>query len=149
MRKGFLLLVLTSVLAACGTAESTPTTVPTATIAATPTTDSAAYPTPDLAQSEINPMLIESVAVSVKESMPPQVSVEINGMLNDGCTSFHEAKQSIDGNTIKIEVTTIRPKDAMCNQQISPFSTIIQIEGELKPGEYTILVNDVAEALKL
>ncbi|WP_110514580.1 hypothetical protein [Herpetosiphon llansteffanensis] len=149
MRKGILLLVLTSVLAACGTAQTTPTAAPTATVAVTPTTDSASYPTPDLTQNEIGLMMIESVSVTVKESMPPQVMVEINGMLNDGCTAFHEAKQVVEGNTIKIEVTTIRPKDAMCTQEISPFSTTIQVDAQLQPGEYTILVNDVAEALKL
>ena len=149
MRKGFLLLILTSVLAACGTAQSTSTSVPATTIPATATTDSASYPTPDLTQNDIALMPIDSVAVAIRESMPPQVSVEINGTLSDGCTAFHEAKQSIEGNTIKIEVTTIRPKDAMCTQEISPFSTIIKIDGELKPGEYTVLVNEVAEAFKL
>ncbi|MFA5761852.1 MAG: hypothetical protein WCX07_05340 [Dehalococcoidales bacterium] len=92
---------------------------------------------------EISLAPIHEVDVQFMESDPVQVGVQIKGGLRDGCTTFHNATVTRDGNNVNIEVTTQRPRDAMCNQVYTFFEEYLNIGSDFESGvTYTINVND-------
>lgn len=94
-------------------------------------------------QKEIRLAPIHEVTVNIAESYPPQVFVYIKGGLADSCTTFHELKTQRSGNAINIEVTTQRPKDAICAQVYSYFEKNVNLGTEFASGEkYILSVND-------
>lgn len=103
-------------------------------------------PTPTLTslpEQIISPAPIHEVDVRVAESFPPQVFVYIKGGLSDGYTTFHNLTTVRSGNTINIEVTTTRPKDAICTQIYSYFEKNVNLGTDFISGQtYTINVND-------
>jgi hypothetical protein len=87
---------------------------------------------------------IHEVKVNIAESYPPQVFVYVKGGLSDGCTTFHQLTTERSGNTIYIEVTTQRPKGAICTQVYSFFEQNVNLGSDFTSGEtYTLRVNDV------
>ena len=87
-------------------------------------------------------MPIGEIEVLLAESNPVQVAVEVNGWLPDSCTAHHETHQAQAGNTISIQITTIRPKDAFCATVATEYQERVFI-GALPAGDYTVIVNDV------
>jgi hypothetical protein len=93
--------------------------------------------------TEISPAPIHEVDVLFMESYPVQVAVYIQGGLSDGCTEFHDAVATREGNTINIEATVERPKDAECTQEYRYFEKNVGLGSDFTPGEtYTLNVND-------
>ncbi|MDD5082461.1 MAG: hypothetical protein PHU08_03710 [Dehalococcoidales bacterium] len=93
---------------------------------------------------------IHEVRVSIAESYPPQVFVYIKGGLADGCTTFHELEVERSGNTINIEVTTQRPRDAQCTQVYGYFEKNVNLGTDFASGgTYTINVNDKTTTLAM
>ncbi len=147
MSKWILVLVLATALVGCGTESTTSSTsVPAENPTAVPPTSE---PTADPAANEIKPMPIETVNVQIRESQPVQVAVEVSGTLNDGCTEFHQMSQVRTGTTIEITITTIRPKDMMCTQQLTFYTNTIALEGEFPSGTYTVRVNGVEQTFTI
>ncbi len=94
-------------------------------------------------EMEISLAPIEEVRVNIAESFPVQVFVYIRGGLADACTTLHEVKTERNGSTINIEVTTQRPKDAICAQVYSTFEENVALGSDFTPGTtYTVNVND-------
>ena len=92
---------------------------------------------------EIRLAPIEEVQVRIAESFPPQIFVYIRGGLADGCTTFHEEKVERSGNIISINVTTQRPKDAVCTQVYGTFERNVALGSDFTSGvTYTVNVND-------
>ena len=92
---------------------------------------------------EIRPAPIHEVRVNIAESYPPQVFVYIKGGLADSCTTFHELKTERSGNTVNIEVTTKRPRDAICAQVYGFFEKNVNLGTDFTSGEtYVVNVND-------
>ena len=92
---------------------------------------------------EIRPAPIHEVQVNIAESFPPQIFVYIKGGLADACTTFYELTVERSGNIINIEVTTQRPKEAICAQVYGYFEENVALGIEFTSGEtYTINVND-------
>ena len=89
-------------------------------------------------------MPIGEIQVLLAESDPVQVSVEVNGWLADSCTAHHETHQALEGNTITIQITTIRPEDAFCATVVTEYQEKVFI-GALPAGDYTVIVNDVEQ----
>jgi len=89
---------------------------------------------------EIKPAPINEVRVSIAESYPPQVFVYIKGGLADSCTTFHELETERSGNTITIQVTTQRPKDADCAQVYGFFEKNVNLGTDFTSGD-TYIVN--------
>lgn len=86
---------------------------------------------------------IHQVEVRFMESFPVQVGVYIQGGLPDGCTTFRDIQTSRAGNTVKIEVTNQRPKDAICTQVYGYFERNINLGSSFTRGQvYTVQVND-------
>ena len=143
MRKMLMFLFAAVLLAGCSTGQTTSTATPAGPTAAPAT------PTPDMAGAEIKPMPIDSVEVQIRESQPVQVSVLVSGTLSDKCTTFHEATQVRNGNTIELTITTMRPKDMMCAQMIEIYSNTFPLEGDFPPGDYIVRVNGVEKSFKI
>ena len=87
-------------------------------------------------------MPIAEIEVLLAESHPVQVTVLVNGWLADSCTTHHETHQAREGNTITIQITTIRPKDFACATVVTEYQERISI-GTLSEGDYKVIVNDV------
>ena len=95
--------------------------------------------------------VVESMSLSVMESFPVQVRVELSGYLPDGCTTLREITAARDGDTFTIQVVTERPSgDVACTMAIVPFSESVPLEvAGLPAGEYTVRVGELTEIFTL
>ena len=91
---------------------------------------------------------IAEIEVLLAESHPVQVTVEVNGWLPDSCTTHHETHQTQEGNTITIQITTIRPKDFACATVVTEYQERVSI-GTLPAGNYIVIVNDVEQQFRV
>ncbi len=136
------LLVLVLCFSACQPAEAetvTATVTNTATMTATRTVTVFPETTVEI---EIKPAPIHKVQISIAESFPEQIFVYINGGYLDACTTFNELKEERSGNTIFIEVTTRRPREAVCAQVYGYFEENVNLGSDFTSGEtYTVDVN--------
>ena len=120
-----LLLVSSLILAACGGSESQENSSTTSG----------------------TPAMVDGVSVDVKNNHYYAV---VNGNYPDSCTRISDVHQEIDGDTIRLILTTGKPADLMCAQMITPFTVDLLIEtGGLLPGEYTVEVNGIATTFTL
>lgn len=93
---------------------------------------------------------VESIDILTLESFPVQINVIAEGYLPDGCTEIDEIKNEREGNTFNINITTKRPKDAICTQAIESFRETIPLEVQgLRAGNYTVNVNGVTGSFEL
>jgi len=96
---------------------------------------------------EIKQAPIHEVQVNIAESYPEQIFVYIKGGLADSCTAFHDLKTERCENTINtinIEVTTERPRDAICAQVYGYFEKNVNLGSDFIRGEtYIVDVNGV------
>ncbi|MFC1864580.1 hypothetical protein ACFLYG_01975 [Chloroflexota bacterium] len=102
---------------------------------------------PEISEQEIEvrPAPIHEVRVNIAESFPPQIFIYIKGGLADSCTTFHELAVERSVNTINIEVTTQRPKGAICAQVYGFFEKNVGLGSDFTSGEtYIVNVNDQA-----
>ena len=93
-------------------------------------------------EMEIRLAPIHELQVNIAESYPPQVFVHIRGGLTDSCTTFHELTTERSGNIVNIQVTTQRPKGAVCALVYGFFEKNVSLGIDFTSGEtYTINVN--------
>ena len=94
---------------------------------------------------EIKQATIEEVSISIAESCPEQIIVNIKGGLEDSCTILHEIViLHCSEDTINISVTTERPKDAIGAQVYSFFNKSVNLGSDFTSGNtYTVDVNGV------
>jgi inhibitor of cysteine peptidase len=93
---------------------------------------------------------VESIEILILESFPVQIHVIAEGYLPDGCTEIDEIKPEMEGNTFNINITTKRPKDAMCTQALESFTETIPLEVQgLSAGNYTVNLNGVTGSFEL
>ncbi|AKB26778.1 hypothetical protein MSSIT_0059 [Methanosarcina siciliae T4/M] len=93
---------------------------------------------------------IENIEILTLESFPVQIHVIAEGYLPDGCTEIDEIKTETEGNTFNINITTKRPKEAICTQAIESFTKTIPLEVRgLSAGNYTVNVNGVNGSFEL
>ena len=93
---------------------------------------------------------VETIQVLILESFPVQVKVVAQGYLPDSCTEINEIKTEKEENSFNINITTRRPKDAVCAQAIVPFNETISLDVRgLKAGNYSINVNGVKGSFEL
>ena len=88
----------------------------------------------------IDDLPIQKVSVELLESLPVQVNLKIEGYLADSCTMLHETTEQREGNTIHVQITTIRPKDLACAAVITEIQHTISL-GSFDPGSYQAIVN--------
>ena len=93
-------------------------------------------------------MPIQGIEVLLAESHPVQVSVKVTGWLPDSCTTHHETHLMQEGNTITIQITTIRPKDFACATVVTDYQEKVVI-GALPAGDYKVVVNGVEQEFRV
>ena len=88
----------------------------------------------------IETMPIHSFEISVSESRPADVTVQVEGF-SIGCDSYHETRHWIEGNTINIEVTVRHPTGSGfdCPSALFDYHEQINI-GSFANGEYIVKV---------
>ncbi len=85
---------------------------------------------------------IHQVHVNIAESFPPQVMVNIQAGLSNGCTEFHGLTGARNGNTIRIQLTTQSPRQGVCTDIYGFFEKNENLGSDFISGEiYTIDVN--------
>ena len=90
---------------------------------------------------EVLPAYISNVEVSILESYPPQVSVEIDG---DHPTPCHQTLIEVteDGSDYTVMVWSVAPEPGtLCAQVLEPFEEVVPIGNGFEPGDYTVTVN--------
>lgn len=92
---------------------------------------------------------INSVTVSVMESMPMQISLNVNGEHPDGCQLPVVVDQSRNGNTIHVEIYREVPADMMCPMMLNPYEATVGLNGTFDSGSYTITVNGVTQSIDI
>jgi inhibitor of cysteine peptidase len=83
---------------------------------------------------------VEEVDILIMESFPVQVAV------------VDEIRRSFDAetNTFFVEITTVRPTDAICTQALEPFEERISLDVYGRPaGTYAVDVNGVTDTFTL
>ncbi|MDD3043022.1 MAG: protease inhibitor I42 family protein [Methanosarcinaceae archaeon] len=93
---------------------------------------------------------VENIEIYIMESFPVQVSVEVNGYFQDGCTEIEAIKTERYGNTFEANISTKRPKGAICTQAIVPFTKMVSLDVfGLRAGSYNVSVNGVTDSFEL
>jgi inhibitor of cysteine peptidase len=142
------LIVVLILVAACAPPVSEP--LPTEPVV--PTEPEPAEPKPEPQKDTLVRDLapIDDVQVMLLESFPVQVNVAIRGYLPDACTEIEHVKQDASGNTFKITIGTVRPKELACADVIEPFEEVVSLDVlGLKAGVYTVDVNGVTQTFEL
>ena len=92
---------------------------------------------------EISLAPIHEVDVYFMESFPVQVGVHIKGGLASGCTTFHDAVVTRQGDVINIKVTVQNPKGIFCPAIYTYFEKNLNLGINFTIGKtYTLNVND-------
>ncbi len=159
-QKTILLLLLILALAACSPAGGEPA-ISDDPATATPDLDAPVSSddptaTPDPVET-IDPKniitgeaTVESIGIMILESFPVQVHVNVSGYLGDGCTTLGDIETTQEGDTFFVKITTQRPADMMCTQQLVGFEENIALDVEgLPAGTYTVDVNGVTGTFTL
>ena len=104
---------------------------------------------PDM--SEIDKVLtnIHRVDITVMESHPMQIALEVAGEHPDGCEFPVKLSQSRRGNDVKVEVYREIPSDIFCPMILKPYQGRIHLEGKFDFGVYTISVNNHTQSIEL
>ncbi len=93
---------------------------------------------------------VETIQVMTLESFPVQMQVVAQGYLPDSCTEINEIKTEREENNFNINISTKRPKEAVCTEAIVPFNETIPLDVQgLKAGNYTVNVNGVKGSFEL
>ena len=67
----------------------------------------------------------------------------IGGDFPDSCSTVCGHEQTVEDDTINIDLFSSRPEDASCSSMLTPFTTEVLVETEgLSPGEYTVTLNE-------
>ncbi|MCM8745698.1 hypothetical protein NET03_04075 [Thermomicrobium sp. CFH 73360] len=86
---------------------------------------------------------VEQVEIRNVDERPRHVILEIQGHLPDACAELGEHPIiSIVGKEVTVQLEWERPRGLMCAQVLRPFTTSVDL-GELEPGAYTLVVNDL------
>ena len=93
---------------------------------------------------------VDNVQALIMESFPVQVTVEATGYLPDGCTEIGNVTTKKDGNKFYVEISTVRPRDALCTQALVPFTKSVPLDVYgLEKGVYTVDVNGKTASFEL
>ncbi len=105
--------------------------------------NSVAREDPGSGSHEYGYAMIEQVEVRAGDGRPQQVVVDIQGALPDACAELvNPPELTFDGTKVIVTVQWQRPRGLMCAQVLRPFTISVDL-GELEPGTYTLVVNDL------
>jgi hypothetical protein len=80
---------------------------------------------------------VDSVRAFVKDG---RVQVFVRGDIGDGCTKLQPMVQTRDGNTINVNVSSIRQGE-VCTMIMQLLNGWVPLSGTLDPGTYTVRAN--------
>lgn len=92
---------------------------------------------------------VEKVAVNIRESSPPQVTVSVNGYWSNGCSAEPDIDMAFDGGTVTIAISRSLPPDVMCTMVLQAGGFEIDItdllaQNDARSGQLTVTVNGVS-----
>ncbi len=86
-------------------------------------------------------VFIEESGVMIRESYPPQISLNISGNLPTPCHQLRAKVSSPDaGNKINVDAYTVVDPNLVCVQVLKPFTASIDL-GIFPAGHFTVWVN--------
>src|SRR4030095_5459758 len=86
-------------------------------------------------------IFIEEMGLVIRESYPPQISLNMSGNLPTPCHALRAIVNEPDAeNKINVEVYTVVDPNTMCTQVLKPFTQNIDL-GTFPSGHYTVWVN--------
>lgn len=86
---------------------------------------------------------IDTLEVRVGEKTRRHVVIEVQGTLPDACAELAEQPSvSVADRRVSVVLEWERPRGLMCAQVLRPFTTTVDL-GELEPGSYMLVVNDL------
>lgn len=91
---------------------------------------------------------VQSLEVLVSQSSPPQITVQVHGLLPTGCSSVGSVNQTRDGNTWDLVITVLRSAQ-VCTQAVRDVEQSIRLDGTVSPGQYVVRVNGVQKTFKV
>jgi inhibitor of cysteine peptidase len=160
----FWLTIIAVLLAACGIAQTQPSTTgepksPATTVVVPGATESLSAPvsneTPAAAESTPSPLdplpneenmirgeaFVESAEVILLESFPVQVNLAVKGTLPTPCHLLRaEVGEPDENGRIDVELYSLTEPGVICIQVLQPFDTTIPL-GSYPSGSYTVYVN--------
>lgn len=135
-RRTFTALILLTVLtAACGGASGgglgRPAPSPSANVPVEP-------------GRRTEPAPIEQLAVVVRQSLPPQISLNLTVGLPSGCAKYHSARVQREGDTVMVSVLNSFPVgDVVCTAVYGTRDVSVDLGSNFEAGRtYTVRVND-------
>ena len=143
----YLLLLTIFVLSACGAVTSS--TPEPDSPAMGPNTGSPSEEPADMSyapqSNDVNlsreSIFIEEMGLVIRESYPPQISLNMSGNLPTPCHALRAIVNEPDAeNKINVEVYTVVDPNMMCTQVLKPFTQNIDL-GTFPSGHYTVWVN--------
>lgn len=101
----------------------------------------------DSANFVIGQAMVSDATITLRETFPVDVMLDVSGTFPDGCTELSDIIQTRDETTgeFVVLIQTKRPLDAMCTQALVDFQTSIMLQGTegLPAGEYMVRINDL------
>ena len=144
--KILLLLVLLSTTACAPTIQPPPAAVPTEPVInpVTPTSEpmqNLPLPEPGNTKFTRGNIFIEESGLVIRESYPPQISLNLSGNLPTPCHQFRADVSTPDAdNKINVDVYTVVDPNMLCTQVLKPFTESINL-GTFPSGHYSVWVN--------
>lgn len=108
-------------------------------------------PQPTATAGSINGIAsVESVEAIVSETSPVQVSLVVEGLVPDGCTTIDQIDQAQSGNDFAVTITTIKVSGTNCEPQPQSYTEVVLLDVEGQPaGIYTVDVNGIGTSFNL
>jgi hypothetical protein len=67
----------------------------------------------------------------------------VEGVLGDGCSTFHSLSRKRAKSTVTLTILRQRPRSAMCTQIARLYAEDISLQGAYPAGRYLLVVNGV------
>jgi hypothetical protein len=95
---------------------------------------------------------VEKVDVTIRESSPPQVSVNVSGYWSNGCSAEPQVDMALEGGNVTIAISRTIPPDVMCTMVLQAADlqidiTDLLVQNGVRSGQLTVTVNGVSVGL--
>lgn len=92
---------------------------------------------------------VEHLEVVIRESAPPQVSVDVSGYWSNGCSAEPDIDMVAEGNNVTIALSRTLPPDVMCTMALQAAEiqidiTELLVKNNVRSGQFAVTVNGVS-----
>jgi hypothetical protein len=102
--------------------------------------------TPEYMTGDFN---VQSVTADVEGEGPAEITLTVDGTLQDVCTQIDSVSQERMANLVSVHITTVRQKAVVCAQVLATHQEKIRLGTFADPGVYTIKVNGVQTIVRV